>query len=77
MAELNPQPLPPGSRVSVQVPARALNDLESMQKITAQVLEKLGCGRCHSGRILDFRELSQFVVNPATLEVNELPGEGF
>jgi hypothetical protein len=77
MAELNPQPLPPGSRVSIQVPTKALYDLESMQKITQQVLDKLGCGRCHSGRILDFRELAQFVVNPATLEVNEFPGGGF
>jgi len=77
MAELNPQPLPPGSRVTVQVPSRALYNLDSMQKITAQVLDKLGCGGCHSGRILDFRELAHFVVNPATLEVNELPGEGF
>jgi hypothetical protein len=76
MADLNPQPLPP-SRISIQVPSKVLYDLESMQKITAQVLGKLGCGRCHSGRILDFRELSQFVVNPETLEVNELPGGGF
>lgn len=76
MADLNPQPLPPG-RISIQVPPKALYDLESMQKITAQVLDKLGCGRCHSGRILDFRELSQFVVNPETLEVNELLGGRF
>jgi hypothetical protein len=76
MADLNPQPLPPG-RVSIQVPPKALYDLESMQKITAQVLDKLGCGGCHSGRILHFHELSQFVVNPETLEVNELPGMRF
>jgi len=76
MAGLNPQPLPPG-RISIQVPSKALYDFESMQKITAQVLEKLGCGGCHSGRILDFTELSQFVVNPETLEVNALPGMRF
>ncbi len=77
MAELNPQPLPPRSRVSVYVPAKALYDIASMQKITAQVLDKLGCGNCHSGRILDFLELEQFVVNPDTLEVTELRGGGF
>ena len=76
MADLNPQPLPPG-RIRIQVPSKALYDLDSMQKITAQVLAKLGCGECHSGRILDFTELSQFVVNPESLEVSELPGMRF
>jgi len=41
------------------------------------VLEKLGCGGCHSGRVLDFLELEQFVVNPETLEVTELAGGRF
>jgi hypothetical protein len=77
MADLNPQPLPPRSVVSVYVPSKALYDLESMQKITAQVLDKLGCPGCHSGRVLDFRELEQFVVHPETLEVTELRGGGF
>ncbi len=77
MAELNPQPLPPRSRVSVYVPTRALYDLKAMQKITASVLDKLGCGNCHSGRILDFQELEQFVVNPKTLEVTEIARGGF
>jgi hypothetical protein len=76
MAELNPQPLPPRSVVSVYVPTKVLYDLESMQKITAQVLEKLGCPGCHSGWILDFRELEQFVVDARTLEVNEVRGGG-
>ena len=74
MAELNPQPLPPRSKVSVYVPTKVLYDLEAMQKITASVLDKLGCGACHSGRILDFQELEQFVVDPRTLEVNEIRG---
>jgi hypothetical protein len=77
MTELNPQPLPPRSVVSVHVPTKALYDLGAMQRITAQVLEKLGCPGCHSGRILDFRELEQFVVDPQTLEVNEIRGGGF
>lgn len=77
MADLNPQPLPPRSRVAVYVPTKALYDIESMQKITAQVLDKLGCGNCHSGRILDFLELEHFVVNPDSLEVTEMRGGGF
>jgi hypothetical protein len=77
MSELNPQPLPPRSPISVYVPTKALYDLEAMQKITQSVLEKLGCGNCHSGRILDFRELEEFVVHPETLEVRELRGREF
>ena len=46
MAELNPQPLPPGEIVRVFVPARVTYNLESMQKVTASVLDRLGCGQC-------------------------------
>jgi hypothetical protein len=77
MAELNPQPLPPRSTVSVYVPTKVLYDLDAMQKITASVLGKLGCDGCHSGRILNFLELEHFVVDPKTLEVNEISGGGF
>ena len=74
MADLNPQPLPPRSRVAVYVPTKVMYDAKAMQKVTAQVLDKLGCGGCHSGRILDFLELEQFVVNPETFEVTEMRG---
>lgn len=70
MSELNPQPLPP--RVTVHVPTKVLYDLDAMQKITANVLGRLGCGRCHSGRVLEFQEIEQFVVHPETHEVSEL-----
>jgi hypothetical protein len=73
MAELNPQPLPPRDVVRVFVPNKVAYDLESMQKVTASVLERLGCGQCHSGRILDFLTLDNFVVNE-DLEVREFPG---
>jgi hypothetical protein len=74
MAELNPQPLPPKEVVQVFVPRSAMFDLRSMQKVTANVLDKLGCGECHSGRILHFVQLDQYVVNPETLEVTEQLG---
>lgn len=71
-SKLNPQPLPPRSdRVRVLVPNDAAYDLKKMNKITAQVLGKLGCGGCHSGHVLDFITLRDFVVNPQTLEVQE------
>ena len=72
MSELNPQPLPPRGRVTVHVPTKVLYDLEAMQRITASVLDRLGCQGCHSGRILEFQEIEQFVVNPETMDVHEL-----
>ena len=75
MADLNPQPLPPRSdRIRIFVSHDVSFDLKKMNKITASVLDKLGCGGCHSGRILDFVALQDFVVNPKTLEVNEAFG---
>jgi hypothetical protein len=73
MAELNPQPLPPRAVVRVFVPTKVTYDLESMQKVTRSVLERLGCGQCHSGRILDFQTLDDFVVGE-NLDVREFPG---
>jgi hypothetical protein len=77
MAELNPQPLPPRDVVRVFVPSRVAYNLEAMQKVTASVLDRLGCGQCHSGRILDFQSLDNFVVGE-NLEIHEIPGvQGF
>jgi hypothetical protein len=77
MADLNPQPLPPGERVRIFVSRDTAFDLKKMQKVTASVLGKLGCAGCHSGRILDFVHLNDFVVNPQTLEVSEVGPQGF
>jgi hypothetical protein len=49
-------------------------DFGKMQKITASVLDRLGCGGCHSGHILEFLVIQDFVVNPKTLEVQEAMG---
>jgi hypothetical protein len=69
---LNPQPLPP--RVRVLLTRDVAYDLKKMQKVTATVLGRLGCGGCHSGHILDFLVIQDFVVNPKTLDVQELTG---
>ena len=71
MAELNPQPIPPGV-VRINISSEVAYDLDKMQKITAEVLSRIGCGGCHSGRILDFVHLDEFVVNPETLEVRNI-----
>ncbi len=62
------------NRVTVHVPRDVAYSLEKMTKVTANVLGKLGCGGCHSGRILDFQIIEDFVVNPKTLEVVESIG---
>jgi hypothetical protein len=69
MSELNPQPLPP---VRIHVTSEIAYDLKKMQEVTAEVLNRLGCGNCHSGRILDFVNLDEFVVNPETLQVSNI-----
>lgn len=46
-----------------------------MQTVIASVLKRLGCEACHSGRILDFRNLEdEFTVHPETLEVLAVKG---
>jgi hypothetical protein len=49
-------------------------DLGKMQKVTASVLNRLGCGGCHSGHLLEFLVIQDFVVNPKTLDVEEAMG---
>lgn len=45
-----------------------------MQVVTSNILKRLGCEGCHSGRIIYFKNLEDFVVNPKTLEVQEVAG---
>lgn len=71
---LNPQPLPP--KVRIMISRDVTYDLGKMQKVTASVLERLGCGGCHSGHLLDFQVIQDFIVNPKTLEVQEFAGLG-
>jgi hypothetical protein len=64
----DPVPLRP---VNIFVPREVAFDLKKMNRITAEVLGRLGCEGCHSGRILYYHTLQDFVVNPKTLEVQE------
>lgn len=74
--ELNPQPLPPieRNRIRIYVTPDVTYDLKKMQKVTATILGRLGCGGCHSGRILEFLDIQEFVINPKSLEPQEIPG---
>ena len=62
------------NRVRVYVTRDMSYNLEKMMKVTKQVLGKLGCDGCHSGRMLDFIMLEDFVVNPKTMNVEEVIG---
>jgi hypothetical protein len=73
MVESNPMP---GHAVNIYVPREVAFDLEKMRRVTERVLGKLGCAGCHSGRILNFHTLEDFVVNAKTLDVEEVALRG-
>lgn len=75
MATLPQDPVPIRP-VNVYVPREVLFDLDKMTRVTAKVLGRLGCGQCHSGRILHFTQLEDFIVNAKTLEPEELVTHG-
>ena len=49
--------------IKVKVPASVAFDLKKMNKVTAEVLGRLGCPGCHSGYDLRFDFERQFVFN--------------
>jgi hypothetical protein len=49
--------------VMVSVPSSVANNFDKMTKVTQSVLNKLGCGGCHSGRILQFIQEDSFWVD--------------
>jgi len=75
MAGLPQDPVPLRT-INIAVSHDVARNLGKMQKITANVLGRLGCPECHSGHILLFQEIREFVVNPKTLDVHEfgVPG---
>ena len=70
----DPIPLRP---INVYVSRDVAFSLEKMNKVTAQVLDRIGCGGCHSGRILFFHQLEDFIVNPRTGELEQFAAGGF
>ncbi len=64
----------PVNRVRVYVTREVNFNFEKMQQVLRNILGRLGCEACHSGRIIDFHIIEDFVVNPKSLEVTELPG---
>jgi hypothetical protein len=70
----DPQPDPPGS-IRVYVSRDIDFDLDKMNRVTANVLGRLGCEHCHSGFDLRFVHILDYVADPETLEVSEVIGE--
>jgi hypothetical protein len=56
--------------IHVVVPARVAYDLDSMNKVTKEVLNDLGCPGCHSGFDLRFDFETQFRFD---LNLNRIP----
>jgi len=55
------------NQIRVRIPATVAYDLGSMNKVTQQVLNELGCPKCHSGFDIRF-DLEQFFAFNANLE---------
>lgn len=49
--------------VRVSIPAKIAYDLGQMQKITASVLDQLGCPNCHSGYDIRFDLERRFIID--------------
>jgi hypothetical protein len=58
----SPDPMPGASPIPVRVtvPAKAFYSLEHMRTITEQILARLGCPGCHSGRDIRFHLEEEF-----------------
>lgn len=65
MAELNPQPLPPGREIRVLAPEAVLYDLDAFQRALRSVLGHTGCQACTSGINFRWQVFEEFVVNQA------------
>ena len=63
--KLKPTPAPrfDEKAIKVKIPARVAFNLGQMNKVTAIVLNELGCPACHSGFDLRFDIEKQFVFN--------------
>ena len=52
-----------GRVVHVVIPVDVAFDLGRMQKVTASILERMGCSNCYSGLNIQFEIARQFVVD--------------
>lgn len=58
--------------ITIRVPARAAYDLDSFQKVVANLAERLGCPNCISGANCWFSLERDFLVNPQSLAIESI-----
>ena len=73
MAIALPQDPIPTRTVHLVVPREVAFSLEKIQKVTVNLLGRLGCPQCHSGFDIRFIQERDFIADPRTLEVHGLP----
>ena len=64
------RPAGPATTVTVHLGSDKIANIDSVSKIVASTLGKLGCPGCFSGFDIRFNHLHDLVVNPRTLEVD-------
>jgi hypothetical protein len=57
-------------QIRVQVTSEISNDFDKSTEVMRNILGQLGCPACTSGFDIRLEEITSYVVNPATLEVN-------
>ena len=57
--------------VYVKVPAKVAYDLKAMNKVTAAILDRLGCPECHSGHDIRWDVVREFFINE---KLDVMPG---
>ena len=63
MEQLNSPISSASNIVRVTVPASVAYNFEAMTKVTQNILNKYGCGGCHSGRYIIFHMEDNFFVD--------------
>ena len=59
------------SPIVVHIPAEVTFDLAKFNKVIVNLGERLGCGPCISGADCHFSIIKDYLVDPASLKVNE------
>ena len=65
-----------GNRMVVRLPADVAFDMGKMNRVIADLAERLGCPACLSGVDCSFKIERDFVVDPTSLKVRPLSSGG-
>lgn len=60
------------SPIVVHIPAEVTFDLAKFNKVIVNLGERLGCGPCISGADCHFSIIKEYLVDPASLKINEV-----